>query len=183
MWISVTTHRRLIKRSRDGEALGNMLEAQTQVTQSASLMLSLSIKRQASSGASSWSRVFVGAWYKTAPIHLLECRIALAAFVDCLNDDATSHGKDVILIEDNLAEVCCTSGGRVRDAGLNALFRRARAVQLSTGSLWVRRHVESRRNCTDEDARAADRGLLAPMQFFRGQGLSEYAYKLAKSPA
>ena len=77
---------------------------------------------------SRWSRVFVGAWRKTAPIHLLECLVALAGFVDCLNDDVTSHGKDVISIGDNLAEVCCTSGGRARDAGLNALCRRACVV-------------------------------------------------------
>ncbi|CAK0803468.1 unnamed protein product, partial [Prorocentrum cordatum] len=63
-------------------------------------------------------------------------------------------------VGDNLSEIMATEKGRAVDHGLNALCRRAAALQLGAEIRWVRRYVESEHNPTDADSRLADKGVL-----------------------
>eukprot|EP00959_Pyramimonas_sp_CCMP1952_P251946 5264192-Pyramimonas_sp.AAC.1 len=53
-----------------------------------------------------------------------------------------------------------TEKGRAVNHGMNALCRRAAALQLGAEVRWVRRCVESERGPTDADSRLADKGIL-----------------------
>ncbi|CAK0901720.1 unnamed protein product [Prorocentrum cordatum] len=106
-----------------------------------------------------WSRVLVGAWGRREAIHMKECRFSLAGLRHAVADPR-APGCQVLSAGDNLSEIMATEEGRAVDHGLNALCRRAAALQLGAEIRWVRRHVESERNPTDADSRLADKGVL-----------------------
>ena len=110
--------------------------------------------------------IVTGAFRNPEVIHCLESRA---------NDAGLRHAaavpelQDTILLSvaDNLAEICASDKGRSKDPALNSLLRRSAGLQLASGISWRRRHVESRRNPTDQGSRVADRGGLAPGELLR----------------
>ncbi|CAK0839789.1 unnamed protein product [Prorocentrum cordatum] len=106
-----------------------------------------------------WPRVLVGAWDRREAIYMKKRCVSLAGLRHAVADPR-AHGCQVLSVGDNLSEIMATEEGRAVDHCLNALCRRAAALQLGAEIRWVRRCVESERNPTDADSRLADTGIL-----------------------
>lgn len=109
--------------------------------------------------ADRWTRLLYGAWRERGKIHALEQRTEVMVLrMAC--EDLSRHGCLVVSIGDDLSAILAFEKGRGRCADLLAQCRRAAALTLASGTRWRQRHVESARNVTDGDSRAADRGEL-----------------------
>ncbi len=113
-----------------------------------------------------YAPIVTGAWRNPDVIRCLESRASVAGLRHAA---AVPELQDTIVlsIADDLAEICASDKGRSKDPALNSLLRRSAGLQLASGISWRRRHVESRRNPTDQGSRVADRGGLAPGELLR----------------
>ncbi|CAK0861426.1 unnamed protein product [Prorocentrum cordatum] len=116
-----------------------------------------------------WSLVVEGAWRTRAPIHILEARIALAGLRHA-SRSLECHGRRVLSLGDNMAEVLSTEKGRAVDVGLGSVCRRSAAIQVATGIRWRRRYLDTERNISDGGSRKALQGLYRPGQRRVGPG-------------
>ncbi|CAK0868029.1 unnamed protein product, partial [Prorocentrum cordatum] len=116
-----------------------------------------------------WSLVVEGAWRTRAPIHILEARIALAGLRHA-SRSLECHGRRVLSLGDNMAEVLSTEKGRAVDVGLGSVCRRSAAIQVATGIRWRRRYLDTGRNVSDGGSRKALQGLYRPGQRRVGPG-------------
>eukprot|EP00973_Karenia_brevis_P061776 8590553-Karenia_brevis.AAC.1 len=79
-----------------------------------------------------WGLVVEGAWRSSAPIHTLEGRIALAGLRRA-SRSLDNHGKRVLSLGDNMAELLATEKGRADDYSLRCLCARSAAFQFGCG--------------------------------------------------
>eukprot|EP00435_Cladocopium_sp_Y103_P009768 s2772_g2.t1 len=85
-------------------------------------------------------------------ITLKEARVALSSLRKS-SRVASAHHCRKLTLSDNLGCVCAFSKGRSSNRRVNALCRRATALQFATGILWHLRHVETKRNAADRPSR------------------------------
>ncbi|CAK0872713.1 unnamed protein product, partial [Prorocentrum cordatum] len=107
-----------------------------------------------------WAMVVKGAWQHDGVIHEKEGRVLLMGLVRA-SRCVGLHGKRVLSIGDNLSSLCSFEKGRSGSFALRRLCQRAGALSIGCELDWSLRYVESKRNPTDFDSRAADRGELA----------------------
>ncbi|CAK0843436.1 unnamed protein product, partial [Prorocentrum cordatum] len=107
-----------------------------------------------------WAMVIKGAWQHDGVIHEKEGRVLLMGLVRA-SRCVGLHGKRVLSIGDNLSSLCSFEKGRSGSFALRRLCQRAGALSIGCELDWSLRYVESKRNPTDFDSRAADRGELA----------------------
>lgn len=110
-----------------------------------------------------WRLVVRGAWRHSGAIHCHEGRTAVMGLRRA-SRCADAHDKIVLSLGDNASELLTQEKGRATDFQLNNLCRVSCGLQAGTGIAWRRRHIETDRNCSDYDSRAADRGELLPGQ-------------------
>eukprot|EP00972_Heterocapsa_arctica_P101361 14940011-Heterocapsa_arctica.AAC.1 len=101
--------------------------------------------------------VMRGGWLYKAAIHEKEARVELLGLRRVARN-VNLHGLRVLSIGDNMAAVLAYEKGRARDPVLRSLVARSAAYRIGCEIRWKQRYVESKRNCTDHDSRAADRG-------------------------
>ena len=118
-----------------------------------------------------WQLLVKGAWASTSIIHWLEGRIALGGLFRA-SSDVPFHGHRVASLGDNMSSLLACLRGRARDWGLRQLCRRSAAHQIAAEITWHLRYVESERNPTDHDSRAADRSELSAGQRRKGHTAS-----------
>ena len=119
-----------------------------------------------------WKLVVEGAWKSTSGIHTLEARISLLGLRRA-SRSVKSHGKRVLSLGDNMAEIVASEKGRASDFSLRSLIKRSAAYQLGCGIIWRRRHVDTKRNISDFCSRKADRGVYKPGEHRVGPGLRQ----------
>ncbi|CAK0812038.1 unnamed protein product, partial [Prorocentrum cordatum] len=106
-----------------------------------------------------WAMVIKGAWQHDGVIHEKEGRVLLMGLVRA-SRCVGLHGRRVLSIGDNLSSLCSFEKGRSGSFALRRLCQRAGALSIGCELDWSLRYVESKRNPTDFDSRAADRGEL-----------------------
>ena len=118
--------------------------------------------------ADRWARVARGAWRCPGKIHALEARATLYGLKKA-SAEIVTHGWIVFSVGDNLSSILAYEKGRARCEDLLAQCRQAagRRLRRRRADRWHHRHVESERNVTDHDSRAADRA-----EVLRGQAPS-----------
>ena len=120
-----------------------------------------------------WSRVVVGGFRTTGPIHMLEAWTShLTLLYAAAEPD--SIGKFVVSIGDNMSELLASEAGRASDLALNTIMRKNAAVVFAYDLQWRRRYCESERNPTDQDSRLALGGTIAPGQRFEFDHLDKF---------
>lgn len=91
------------------------------------------------------------------------------------------QGMRKLTISDNLPIVCAFEKGRSSNHRVNRLCRQAAALQFSSGIQWAIRHIETKRNPSDQPSRKFERrNMRVPMSAFgvvvnEGSGLSTEA--------
>ena len=110
--------------------------------------------------ADRWVRVVRGAWRCPGKIHALEARATLFGLKKA-SIETIAHGRVLFSVGDNLSSILAYEKGRARCEDLLAQCRTAAAYLIGAQIRWHHRHVESERNVTDFDSRAADRGEIA----------------------
>lgn len=118
--------------------------------------------------ADRWSRVVRGAWRCPGKIHALEARATLFGLKKA-STEIIAHGRILFSVGDNLSSILAYEKGRARCEDLLAQCRTAAAYLIGAQIRRHHRHVESERNVTDFDSRAADRG-----EILRGRTQSVY---------
>ena len=118
-----------------------------------------------------WRTVIAGAFHASKqPIHIKEAVTSLKTLVRMLRRPEC-HGRTLVCLGDNLAEVLCTEKGRAIDRGLNCICQRAAAHLIVFGNAWRRRRVPNSLNVADDDSRLATRGILRTGGYLRGRRL------------
>ena len=106
-----------------------------------------------------WSRVVRGAWSFTAAIHLKEVRVARLGLRRAARSTSL-HCSLLLSISDSMPAALSFEKGRSRDPALRSLVARSAAYSLGCRLRWRLRYIETARNATDHDSRAADRGEI-----------------------
>ena len=114
-----------------------------------------------------WRNIVKGGWACHNAIHLKEARVALMQLRRAARCPAV-HGMRLLGLADNLSALLAFMKGRARDSWLRLLVRQAAAIAIGAEIAWHLRYIESARNCTDYDSRAADRGEVGPGQAILG---------------
>lgn len=110
-----------------------------------------------------WQLVVRGAFRHREGIRMLEGRTTLVPLKRA-SRATMMHGMRILVIGDNLGSLLSYEKGRCTDLGHRRLCRIAAIRQIACGLVPAFRYVESARNPTDEDSRAAERGLLSAGQ-------------------
>ena len=108
------------------------------------------------------------AWRSPGKIHTLEAR-ATPYGLKKASAEIVTHGRIIFSVGDNLCSILAYEKGRARCEDLLAQCRQAAGYVIGAQIRWHHRHIESERNVTDHDSRAADRG-----EIHRGQAQSVY---------
>ncbi|CAK0850546.1 unnamed protein product, partial [Prorocentrum cordatum] len=108
-----------------------------------------------------WAFIVRGAWRHAAPIHVKEARTQLLGLIRA-SRSTRMHGHRIGSLGDNMSALLSFEKGRARDSALRQLCRVASARQIATDIQRRQRHVETDRNPTDHDSRAADQGEVLP---------------------
>ncbi|CAK0814522.1 unnamed protein product, partial [Prorocentrum cordatum] len=114
-----------------------------------------------------WRNIVKGGWAYHNAIHLKEARVALMQLRRAARCTAV-HGMRLLGLTDNLSALLAFMKGRAADFWLRLLARQAAALAIGAEIAWHLRYIESARNCTDCDSRAADRGEVGPGQAILG---------------
>lgn len=104
-----------------------------------------------------WRLVVARPWQHHEPIHVKEARVALLAVRRACR---MRHmlGRRLLVLGDNLAEICAVERGRSsRDGSLRAVLLHLAALVIGSGIRLNRRYIETHRNPSDEDSRRWDR--------------------------
>ncbi len=89
-------------------------------------------------------------------INVKEARVALSSLKRCCRiQEVQGHRK--LTLSDNLSAVCAFSKGRSSKGSLNRVCQVATALQFSCGIIWTLRHLETKRNPSDEPSRWFER--------------------------
>ena len=99
-----------------------------------------------------WRTIIQRKWKHNESIHMKEGRVALMTLRREAKK-ASSHGKRLLTLCDNLSATCAFDKGRAKDLALLVLCRKAAAIQIGTAIRWHLRYVESARNPSDRDSR------------------------------
>ena len=89
-------------------------------------------------------------------INVKEARVALSSLKRCCRiREIQGHRK--LTLSDNLSAVCAFSKGRSSRGSLNRVCQVAAALQFGCGIIWTLRHLETKRNPSDEPSRWFER--------------------------
>ena len=117
-----------------------------------------------------WKLVVKGSFMYDEPIHMLEGRTTLVG-LKRMTRSADRHGYRFLSIGDNLSSLIALEKGRAQNFALLGLTRTAAARQIACDLRQFHRYSESKRNPTDFDSRAVERGDIVRGQTVHGAGV------------